>query len=249
MLLGAEPLPSLCRFHDLGCFHRCWSLVAEVASKNYQDVVVLAEPYACGFLQVSNNITRGITSSIETKLINDILAARTYARTFYGGEHSVVNMRSTFPRVRLPYSVDTQQYCPFSGRTACLGVNNTVVNEAMAMDTGQLDSHNDFGINAPSGDRITFRKRVTCSPVQGGELISEPVVQTVNLTYSGRTGAGIAGNLTYYYVDIGPVGTNNYTFVWSANSRYDYVGYQVEYAASPLAVMILLTYRGSCLHD
>jgi hypothetical protein len=224
-------------------------LVAEVASKNYQDVVVLAEPYACGFLQGPNNLTEGVTSSIESKLINDTLAARTYARTFYGGEQSVVKMRSTFPRVRLPYSVDTQEDCPFSGRTTCLGVNNTVVDEAMAIDTGHLDSHNDFGINAPSDERITFRKRVTCSPIQGGELISDPVVQAINLTYSGRTGAGEAGNLTYYYVDIGPVGTNNYTFVWSANSLYDYVGYQVEYAASLLVVKILLTNRGSCLHD
>jgi hypothetical protein len=145
-------------------------------------------------------------------------------------------MRSTFPTVRLPYSVDTQQNCPFSGRTACIGVNNTVVDEAMAMDTGQLDSHSYFGINAPSGDRVTFRKQVTCSPIQGGNLISEPVVQTINLTYSGRTGAGVEGNLTYYYVDIGPVGTNNYTFVWSANTPYDYVGYQVEYATPTLVV-------------
>jgi len=205
-------------------------LVAEVASKNYQDVVVLAEPYACGFLQGSNDITKGITTSFQSKLINDTLAARTYARTFYGGENSVVKMRSTFPMVTLPYSIDTQQDCPFSGRTACLGVNYTVVNEAMAMDTGELDSHVDFGINAPSGDRITFRKRVTCSPIQGGQLISDPVVQTINLTYSGRSGAAETGNLTYYYVDMGPSGTNNYTFVWSANTPYDYVGYQVEYA-------------------
>jgi len=96
--------------------------------------------------------------------------------------------------VTLPYSIDTQQDCPFSGRTACLGVNYTVVNEAMAMDTGELDSHVDFGINAPSGDRITFRKRVTCSPIQGGQLISDPVVQTINLTYSGRSGAAETGN-------------------------------------------------------
>lgn len=214
-------LIALAAFTIWAAFTAAGVLVAEVASKNYQDVVVLAEPYACGFLQGSNSITRDITSSIETKLINDTLAARTYARTFYGGEHSVVKMRSTFPKVRLPYSVDMQQYFPFSGRTGCLGVNNTVVNEAMVMDTGQLDSHNDFGINAPSNDRIIFRKRVTCSPIQEGELISDSVVQTINLTYSGKTGAGTAGNLTYYYVDIGPVGTNNYTFVWSANSPYD----------------------------
>ena len=216
-------------------------LVAEVANKNYQDVVVLAEPYLCGFLQGPNNLTVDAMSTFEAKIVNDTIAARTYARTFYGSDDSVVKTRSTFPKVRLPYSVDMQDNCPFSGRTACLGVNNTVVDEAMAMDTGQLNSHDDFGINAASEDRITFRKKVTCSPIRGGDLISDPVVEAVTLDFSGRTGAAVAGNLTLYYVDIGPTEYQNYTFVWSATTPYDNVGYQVEYGASPLVFLILLT--------
>ncbi|KAB8239187.1 uncharacterized protein BDW43DRAFT_306071 [Aspergillus alliaceus] len=38
---------------------------------------------------------------------------------------------------------------------------------AFAMDTGLLDSHADFGINAPPKNRIEYRRLTTCSPIYG----------------------------------------------------------------------------------
>ncbi|KAH7146809.1 hypothetical protein B0J13DRAFT_621753 [Dactylonectria estremocensis] len=42
----------------------------------------------------------------------------------------------------------------------------------MTWDSGMLDSHTHLGVNAPAGDRVSVRKKVTCSPVNVDDLIT-----------------------------------------------------------------------------
>ncbi|PTD06330.1 hypothetical protein FCULG_00011859 [Fusarium culmorum] len=45
----------------------------------------------------------------------------------------------------------------------------------MALDSGMLDSHTHLGVNARAEDRVNFRKKVTCSPVNVDDLVTSTI--------------------------------------------------------------------------
>jgi hypothetical protein len=65
--------------------------------------------------------------------------------------------------------------CPhqWSVNTTCLGPNATA-GPAWEMDSGPLNSHDDFGINAPVQDRVALRKLVTCAVLDPKKFIVGP---------------------------------------------------------------------------
>jgi hypothetical protein len=84
------------------------------------------------------------------------------------------------------------------------------------MDTGRLDSHVYFGINAAPKHRVLFRRVATCAPIHG-------------------TSFAVVGNITglgqVLYVEAGYTSDQNYTFMWPFSEAID-SSYDLKYVYS-----------------
>jgi len=80
------------------------------------------------------------------------------------------------------------------------------------MDTGLLDSHVMFGINAPQHDRVNLRKFVTCSPIHIKDLAKE--YNNTNNDF-----------LQFYLGEV--VGVSDYTYFYNVHTPLDSVGYHL----------------------
>lgn len=66
----------------------------------------------------------------------------------------------SFVARELTWSSNYDATCPFRSGTCLLGDT-----EAFAMTTDMIDSHVSLGINAPTTERISFRRSTTCAPL------------------------------------------------------------------------------------
>lgn len=80
-----------------------------------------------------------------------------YTNACYRGVSSDVYTCDGFVRPQIKTKVNTTEECPFT--------SNICTTPAVSVDTGYLDSDSDLGLNAPSSDRIGFRKKLTCAPI------------------------------------------------------------------------------------
>jgi hypothetical protein len=183
--------------------------VAGIASRPYKEVQVLAKKGNCGFLNYGDFNTTDQATAFSTKLLTDTIDGRAYARSWYGDGSSSAPARSIFPVSQLPYNHSDAEPCPFPGNGRCLPAGNT----ALLMDTGNLDSHIHFGINAAKSDRVTYRKRVVCAPVSVEEFIEAPIQ---------------LGTEFLEVIFMGAQGSNNFTFSWNNHTILDGVGYQLR---------------------
>ncbi|KAF7195781.1 hypothetical protein HII31_02916 [Pseudocercospora fuligena] len=84
--------------------------------------------------------------------------ARTYAQQCYGNG-SLPSSCNFWVKPRFELKPQSTK-CPFNYPTC---VENGT--EALILDTGYLDSFNDFGINAGESDRVQMRRIATCAPL------------------------------------------------------------------------------------
>lgn len=143
-------------FFIWGSFTAAGVLVAKVATRNYQAVLVLAKPRVCGGFEIDSTIQGGSIFLAKNK--NDSKGASVYVGSRYNGDSSIVNPGTVFPSVTLPSNISLVEPCPFGEKTRCRVINN-IDGTAMVIDTGPLNSHVHFGINAPESDRVTYRRR------------------------------------------------------------------------------------------
>jgi hypothetical protein len=184
--------------------------VAAVGSPSYKDVVVLLKPDNCGLVRFDSTTSMGLTV-FEQKTVRDTLNSRLYARNMYN-EDKMLLTKSIFTSPTLPYVNNYSEPCMFpsaAGQHRCTTANNT----AFSMDTGLLDSHVHFGINAIPANRVQFRKKVTCAPVFPKEFIQRNVQND---------------NETWEEVNMGPLAVSNYTYRWNVHTVADGVGYQLQ---------------------
>ncbi|KAM0430049.1 hypothetical protein ACHAPT_006055 [Fusarium lateritium] len=87
--------------------------------------------------------------------------------------------------------------CPFD-ESVCLPRFKGDKHPAITIKTDDLDSHKDFGINAPPGERVKMRRSMTCSPLN------------VNRFSKVIDGIFLGENITT--VEFGPTATSNYTY-------------------------------------
>lgn len=90
-------------------------------------------------------------------LVHSLLASRQYAQSCIKEEASLPDC-ARFKRRQLPWTLKNVP-CPF--QDLCLGPPNS----SLFLDTGLLDSRDDFGINGQDADRIKIRRSTTCSPI------------------------------------------------------------------------------------
>ena len=189
-------------------------LVAYVATHNYDAIFVLAEPDICG-TSVIDITSAGGRDILSNRDKNNSKAAIAYAESWYNGMGSLTNSASLFRSLTLPYNISTEP-CLFGGKTRCIGINDTE-GESIVMDTGPLDSHLHFGINAPEFDRVTYRRRVTCAPVAVKNFAVKVPAQPIN-------------NQSYIDVLMGPIGDVNVTFEWGVSAQF-VTGYDLRYVS------------------
>ncbi|KAF9641034.1 hypothetical protein BFW01_g12840 [Lasiodiplodia theobromae] len=67
---------------------------------------------------------------------------------------------NAFIKADIPTMIDTNASCPF-GDDICMQEYGNIV-----FDTGYLDSHLEFGINAPPNERVQFRRVSSCAPIK-----------------------------------------------------------------------------------
>ncbi|KAH7123044.1 hypothetical protein EDB81DRAFT_952022 [Dactylonectria macrodidyma] len=162
------------------------TFVSGVASLRETDVTVLSRSNTCGGWEFNlTAIQDEQNRNPETLrvLVSDSMDARLYAKWFYSAVAPLSVPSSRFPVKNLSYTAK-EVPCPFEGDNRCIS-NESSSNVAMTWDTGMLDSHFDFGMNAPPHDRIGIRKVLTCSPVDVSDYVDitdSRDVTHVNLT-------------------------------------------------------------------
>ncbi|ESU07599.1 hypothetical protein FGSG_02196 [Fusarium graminearum PH-1] len=147
-------------------------------------------------------------SSFFARDLEETTTARTYARDWYNdgqGNDAIfkVRLQKGLAVESLPYTENTSAECPFADEFCKTGSNG-----AISFDTGLLDSHVHLGINAPNDERVQYRWRSTCTPIQMNghqpslfKLISNA---TGNVTDMWTVG-------TLAEIHFGPHGGNSYT--------------------------------------
>ncbi|KAI0006574.1 hypothetical protein F4779DRAFT_620499 [Xylariaceae sp. FL0662B] len=103
---------------------------------------------------------------------NTITSAANYASQCYSNTTTSRALQGcgTFVKQKLPFSVNRDAPCPFQG--LCKSGSSSLM-----LDTGYLNSHDDFGINAPENERFLFRRVLQCAPLK-----TEGYRSTYNLT-------------------------------------------------------------------
>ncbi|KAK8137944.1 hypothetical protein PG984_001324 [Apiospora sp. TS-2023a] len=103
----------------------------------------------------------------------------------------------TYVKKRMPFTVTTNATCPFDP-SIC-----TRTDGSLLLDTGYMDSHEDFGINAPSQERWQFRKTVHCSPLvtNGFTTRHNKTPERLYRRYTYGSNLQMDTNWTYEYPD------------------------------------------------
>ena len=175
---------------------------ARVTAPSYAGSQVRVVRRNCGFIDWSaaeNEQTNSSYSKLGNYRIKQATAAKTYARRCYGKNVESEQFCNTCPVSQLPYSTDPRARCPFGADLCKLGSDR-----AYEMTTPWLNSHEHFGINAISENRIEYRKASRCS-----------VLNVVNYIKS-RPSTEVS-DTPVYVLALGPhTGLNgaNFTFEW-----------------------------------
>lgn len=82
------------------------------------------------------------------------IASFAYADEYYKNNSSVANRCRVFTAPRIPFTTTISE-CPFP-RVGC-------DSPALAFDSNLLDVRDHFGFNLADNDKVTYRRRVTCS--------------------------------------------------------------------------------------
>lgn len=97
-----------------------------------------------------------------------ITTASTFTEQCYRDKGASEDCKS-FVRATLPVNIERTADCPFHGGICLSNTSN------LRIDTGPMNSHNDFGINAPPHDRFTYRMITHCAPIKtDGYHVLEP---------------------------------------------------------------------------
>jgi hypothetical protein len=53
--------------------------------------------------------------------------------------------------------------------SSCLSVTIKLGSRSITLDSGLIDSQDDLGLNAPPGDRLSYRRVMSCAPLNNDE--------------------------------------------------------------------------------
>jgi len=131
---------------------------SKVATRSGGEVLLVGAN--CGFLFNSSGLLGGYKKALPLG-IQHMAAAMSYAEQCYDEQHEAPTMScNTFVRKNiLPAVIDTNASCPFQDRVCKKPHGNLYI------DSGLLDSHDDFGRNTSPNKRLKFRRTLSCAPL------------------------------------------------------------------------------------
>ena len=204
---------------NLSLFFAAGILVAEVTRTPGSDVLVRSSN--CGNWTLNDT---DILLAFQGKNVNDTVSAATYARACYGGPSNALECNQ-YPVQSLPYSRTENVTCPF--------VDGMCLRKypAIAFDTGNISSHDHFGINAQIKDRITYRRMTTCAPLMSlGYTSTMNYTDAVNASVGDFT--GMDGDVIDFY-NYGPRSykadpRSNFTLAYNERRAAMGTGYELK---------------------
>ncbi|KAF2013507.1 hypothetical protein BU24DRAFT_434533 [Aaosphaeria arxii CBS 175.79] len=213
---------------NLSVFLTAGILVAEVTRTAGTDVLVRSG--SCGTWLLGDT---DLVLGPSTKVLNDTISAAAYARACYGGQSETLECNQ-YVKQALPFTTELKnqsEACPFEDGM-CL-----IRSPVYILDTGNLSSHEHFGINAKTQDRVTYRRKTICAPIKTKDFID-----SFNCTDAKRIDRGRFSCSEGDIVDLfkfGDVGyhTNprsNYTHAYNrraASVGYGYALSSVDYSS------------------
>jgi hypothetical protein len=128
-------------------------------------IEVLVQSPSCGYWQPSglNGSEAAVDDPVNVAELSyyygQIDASSIYSRACYGKGTNLPQC-NVFSEQQIDWTSDHNATCPFAPGT-CIGTNTA----ALQLDTGHMDSHTTFGINALKENRVTYRKVTTCAPI------------------------------------------------------------------------------------
>jgi hypothetical protein len=120
-------------------------------------------------------------------------SAATYAQQCYDGEAGDSQYCTTYVQKSLNSTFLTNATCPFA-KEICQSDNANVI-----IDTGYLDSHEHFGLNAPERERFQYRRVLQCAPLRAENYTVQLNVSNDRSFTRYMYGAGIGRDWTYQY--------------------------------------------------
>ncbi|KAF2670197.1 hypothetical protein BT63DRAFT_231540 [Microthyrium microscopicum] len=165
---------------------------------------VLLSGFNCRRLQgwEDDHITPNFFTVFYPYFARTLIGDTNYAQQCYM-ENSAAMDCPRFIKPSLSSIIDRNATCPFGGDICKAKYSN------IRIDTGFLDSHDDFGINSPPEDRVLYRSVQVCAPLKT-EGHTGVNTMTQNATRVPMT--------TYRYGTLIPdLSTNNFTYQYPSN--------------------------------
>ena len=167
----------------------------------------------CGIFTLTNSSDNAFARAYMQKTLRDVLSAAIYAQACYGNNADALQCNQ-YVQAQIGSTANRNATCPFTSGICMM--SNTAAYE---LDTGPINSHDHLGMNTPKKDRITYRRRETCAP-----LNKEGYVTAANVTESSDERLGWLGDLIYLY-NFGPAAGANWTYMYNLHAKIDGFGY------------------------
>ncbi|OJD36629.1 cytochrome p450 protein [Diplodia corticola] len=189
------------------CAFAIASIFSSMVSTSSGNEVLISSP-DCGYTsaQLDNPDTLA-AQTFEPYLRQNALSYAQYAQQCYQPNASTVVDCSQFVKKNLSGTAQTDASCAFADNICQRDSAN------LALDTGLLDSNQDFGLNSPPEETFQYRRRVQCAPLKTDDY-KKP--------YRARSGRRY---MRYYYGErvSGGVQADDYTYEYYDNSLADLI--------------------------
>ncbi|RSL82415.1 hypothetical protein CEP51_005160 [Fusarium floridanum] len=159
---------------------------------------VLIKSPKCGFWEPDID---GDLQGSFTVVTKQTLEAASYVDNCYETDAESALCDQFLPKRQLPILRVHNVPCPFH-KSVCLPWTEGGKPPAITVQTDELDSHKDFGINAPPEERIKFRRSTTCSPLN---------VNKYGMVFERMTGENFTG------IFFGPSAVSNWTYTYGVS--------------------------------
>lgn len=150
---------------------------------------VLVDGTNCGLLNNSNFLDAILGSETSRRWNNAV----NYAQQCYNTESEGLFDCKGFVTERIPMFINNEAPCPFPAEVCRTNASN------LFLDTGFINTHDHFGINAPFEERLHFRATLQCGPLVTAGFTSnyESDIRNYTLYNYGDSGKGSGSKYTH----------------------------------------------------
>ena len=174
----------------------------------------------CGIWSLETSLGDGFANrAYHYKVIQDTLSASGYARACYGNNPDRLQC-NRFVQEQIHSTDNRNATCPFAS-----GICMMSDTAAYELDSGPIDSHVHLGINTPEIDRVIYRRRETCAPLNMTGYSTKFNVS--KFPDSNETLLGQPGDEIRLY-NFGPAMDKNWTYSYNTRARFGNFGYTLS---------------------